>query len=657
MKNIHKYYHTIEDIFYMEDKIVLECSTSIERFNKIKGFWSSIFGDLNSIEIHRNNEIVKYQVELVYDAKKVGDRREDFYAILKNGKKERVWKPNPHLQENTLPKGYSFTNRYLNLSYQKEEFGRISLFTPILRTIEYTSKIMKIKGYLFLPKYSNYDISRFKMQFMKFRDESILFEFPFQLKLTKDDEIFGFFSSNDFYKFNDVEVFIFDIDIPLLVISCYSGIFNIVIENNGRTRLIQNYHSSLEKTEKLFTYNIDEDNLALFNFYYDDIVTVWRFEIYQMSQIEYQLLKALKNNKRNKNVWLIGEQILSAQDNGKHFYHYMIENHPEIEVYYVLEKSSKDFNSLNPKGVLAYGSYKHFEVASRAKVLVFSHMPNYLIPKINHITEYKNRYKAYLRVFLQHGVIANKNVDVMHKKIRDYDIFNVSSTLEKSIINKHLGYSNNEIKVNGLPRWDRLFNESKRGNKILIMPTFRDNLEQATEQTFKESDYFNFWNGLLSNKKFIEYIEQNSITVYFYLHIILERFSKEFTTISKNIFFKNSDNLQDLLLECGMLVTDYSSVSFDMLFQNKPVVYVPFDSKNMVELRGGGAYIDYQKDLPGDICFTIEDTIDAIISRVDDNWSIDTKYKKRRLKFFDYIDANNSKRVYKSIIDRLEIGE
>ena len=656
MKNVHKHYHTIEDIFYTDSRVVLECSTSVQKFDKLKGFWSSLFGDLKFIEIHRENKVVNYQVELYMDAKKVGERREEFYSVLKSGKKERVWKPGYDLEKEKLPKGYTFTNRYLNLCYQKNEFGRISLFTPILKSIEYLPEEMNIKGYLFLPKHGDYDISKFKMQFMKFRDEKILFEFPFQLHLTREDEIFGFFSSNDFYKFNDVEVFLFDIKISLSIISKYSGIFNIVIENSGRTRLIQNYHSSLEKTEKLSTYNTNEDDLALFNFYYDDIVTVWRFEIYQMSQIEYQLLQVLKREKRDNKVWLVGEQILSAQDNGKHFYNYMIENYPEIEVYYILEKASKDFETLNPKGLIAYGSYKHFEVASRASVLAFSHMPNYLIPKINHITEYKQRYRAYLRVFLQHGVIANKNVDVMSKKIRDYDMFNVSSTFEKSIIHKHLGYSDSEIVINGLPRWDRLFNEKKRSNKILIMPTFRDNLEQATEKTFVESEYFSFWNGLLSDKNFIEYIEKNSIIVYFFLHIILERFSKEFNSTSKNIIFKNSDNLQDLLLDSGMLVTDYSSVSFDMLFQNKPVVYVPFDSKNMENLRGGGEYIDYQKDLPGELCFTVQETVSEIINRVEDNWNIPKKYQGRTLKFFDSIDGDNSKRVYHSIMDKLEVG-
>ena len=654
MKKIYKYYHTIDDIFYTNSNVVLVCSTSIEKFNKIRGFWSSIFGDLKYREVHRENGLVKYQVELYRDKNSVGDRREEFYATLKNGKKERVWKPSYSLAEHTLPNGYTFTNRYLNLCYQKEEFSRISLFTPILKSINYGSEVMSIQGYLFLPRYGDYDISKFKMQFMKFREEKIMFEFPFKLTLPKDIDIFGFFNASDFYKFNDVEVFLFDIEIPLSVISSYVGIFNIVIENNNRTRLIQNYHTSFEKEEKLSTYPIDSSNLALFNFYYDDIVTVWRFEIYHIDKSQYPLLSNLKDAERSNNVWLVGEYTISARDNGMHFYHYMLDNHPEIELYYVIEKNSKDRDKLNPSRVIEYGTYQHFEVASRAKVLAFSHMPNYLIPKINYITEYKNRYKAYLKVFIQHGVIATTtSMNMVRKEIRRYDLFNVSSEFEKSIITKYLHYSDSEVVVNGLPRWDRLYNEKITSDTILIIPTYRNDLEQATDDNFIESDYFKFWNALLTNQRFIDYIEKNNIKVHFFIHIILSRFINKFSINSKNITFKNSDNLQDLLLNCGMLVTDYSSVSFDAIFQNKPVVYVPFDFENMLSMRGGEQYIDYKKDLPGEVCITIDQTVDEMISRVESGWVIDSKYEDRRLNFFKYIDNKNSQRLYQSILDRL----
>jgi len=655
MQNIYKSYHVIEDIFYSSNRVVIICLVSSKKFDNIKGFWSSIFGNLKFTELSRQNNLVEYRVEFYNQKNSLGSKREEFYAILKSGKKERVWKPSPYLKESSLPKGYSFTNRYLNLSYQEKEFGRITLFTPILKQVEYSNGLMKIEGYLFLPRYGDYDITKFKVQLIKFREESISFEFPIRLGLAKEGEIFGYFYVNDFYKFNNVKVLMFETEIDLNTIYSYSGIFNLVVENSGKTRLIQNYHTSLEKEEKIFTYNISENNLALFNCYYDDIVTVWRFEIYHMSILEYIRLNSLKKRVRDDTIWLIGEYSISARDNGMHFYHYILNNHPEINVYYIIEKNSKDRENLNLSHVIEYGSYRHFEVASKAKVLVFSHMANYLIPKIDTITSYKNRYQNYLTVFLQHGVIATTtSMSFMRKEIRKYNIFNVSSEFEKKIVSKHLHYSDKDIMVCGLPRWDRLYIEKRTSNTILIIPTYRNNLEQATDKTFIESNYFKFWDRLLSNKKLIKYIEENNIKIHFFIHIILSRFINKFTVKSKNILLKNSDNLQDLLLNCGMLVTDYSSVSFDALFQNKPVVYVPFDFNEMVSIRGGEQYIDYKKDLAGEVCITVDETVNEIIARAESGWVIDDKYKDRRLKFFKYIDANNAKRVYDSIINELK---
>jgi len=656
MKNIHKQYHTIEDVFYTENKVILECLTSIEKFNNIKGFWSSIFGDLNFIEIHREDRLVKYRVELYRKKNSIGERREEFYVVLKNGRKERVWKPSSSLELSSLPSGYGFTSIYINLTYQKNLLPRHKFFTVILDTLEYTSAFMKLRGYLFIPKHSDYDLSKFVMKFSKFRQESIMIEFPICLTLPREKEIFGFLSADIFSKFTETEVFLFDIEIPLVDISIYSGIFNILIANTTQVRRIQNFHTALSREEKISTYLIDDTNIALFNFYYDTTVKVWRFEIYRMSQKENLLLGYLENQERDDFIWLVGEYTISASDNGMHFYHYVLENHPQIDIYYVIDKSSKDYKNLNKSKVLDYGSYQHFKIAAKAKVLVFSHMPNYLIPKINSITKYKDKYQTYLRVFLQHGVIAKKNVNVMQKKNFEYDIFNVSSQLEQSIVNKNLHYEMDDILINGLPRWDRIFNEKRKSNTILIMPTFRDDLEQSTSEVFKSSNYFKFWNGLLSNQKFIDYIEENNIIVFFFIHIVLVRFIDTFSINSKRILFKNSDKLQELLLDCGMLVTDYSSVSFDVLFQNKPVIYVPFDYSHIVKIRGGENYIDYEKDLPGDICYSVEELIVAIINRVNSGWNIAEKYQDRRLKFFKNIDNKNSERVYKSIVSHKKIN-
>ena len=64
----------------------------------------------------------------------------------------------------------------------------------------------------------------------------------------------------------------------------------------------------------------------------------------------------------------------------------------------------------------------------------------------------------------------------------------------------------------------------------------------------------------------------------------------------------------------------------------------------MIDQRGGKQLINYDNDLPGPVCYTISESVDAIISTVNSGWVIDQKYKDRRLKFFKYIDDNNSKK-------------
>jgi CDP-glycerol glycerophosphotransferase (TagB/SpsB family) len=237
-----------------------------------------------------------------------------------------------------------------------------------------------------------------------------------------------------------------------------------------------------------------------------------------------------------------------------------------------------------------------------------------------------------------------------HKRLRNYNLFNVCSKFEKNIIINNLGYKNKEVVINGFPRWDRLYKEKKFTSTILIMPTWRNDLANVDDEFFIQSNYFKFWNSLLNHKDFKNYINENNIKVNFFIHVVLNRFIKHFNVNSKYISFKNDENIQDLLLNCGMLITDYSSVSFDVLFQNKPVIYAPFDFEHMVALRGGGEqYIDYEKDLPGPICKTADEVINSIIKISENGWKIDRKHKNIRKKWFKYIDANNSKRVYRSI--------
>ena len=96
--------------------------------------------------------------------------------------------------------------------------------------------------------------------------------------------------------------------------------------------------------------------------------------------------------------------------------------------------------------------------------------------------------KRYLRrkglVFLQHGVTALKKVDFFYGKGKagSCNLFVVTSDFEKGIIEKYLGYAEDEIVNSGFARWDVLEDKSEGLREILIMPTWRSWLENATAE-------------------------------------------------------------------------------------------------------------------------------------------------------------------------------
>ena len=66
-----------------------------------------------------------------------------------------------------------------------------------------------------------------------------------------------------------------------------------------------------------------------------------------------------------------------------------------------------------------------------------------------------NKQKLY---FLQHGVLALKNVDSLFSvdSSSSVDYFTASSEFEKNIIVNRMGYNPDKVPVTGLARWDGL---------------------------------------------------------------------------------------------------------------------------------------------------------------------------------------------------------
>lgn len=354
---------------------------------------------------------------------------------------------------------------------------------------------------------------------------------------------------------------------------------------------------------------------------------------------------------KDYNTWLVGERYDTAQDNGYAFYKYLRDN-TEVNAYYTIESGAADYDKIkSDPHVLSFGSVEHFEIAFKAGVLLGTHDLENLLP-YKPARDFFN-YEDTVKVFLQHGVLGRKRVEY-HKKYYDlpFDLFIVSSEPEKyDVVMKKLGYDDEDVAITGLARFDSL----PRGNKtkdILLMPTWRDWIN--TDEVFLSSQYFHNYNGLIHNERLIKLLEDNDVQLNFYPHYRAQMyFNDEILNPSNNINFiqLGTRTVQELLIDHSLLITDYSSVSFDFTLMNKPVIYYHFDVRKF--FRQGKLRPLFHTFI-GDIARTEDDLIDLIEQQIKLNFQSNHPDISG---IFKYQDHNNSSRIYNSVKEKIENRE
>ncbi|WP_142924504.1 CDP-glycerol glycerophosphotransferase family protein, partial [Mammaliicoccus sciuri] len=324
------------------------------------------------------------------------------------------------------------------------------------------------------------------------------------------------------------------------------------------------YRTAKYKKDTYFSSKIIEESNQ--KIYYLSTITPFKNIKLERFSITGNQLRVMSNNEKNPNIWLIGERFDTAQDNGIVFFNWLREN-TSIDAYYVIDENALDYQNIkHNKKVLKFGSLEHFKIASKAKVLASTHDFENILP-------YKPAkgffgYEDTLKVFLQHGVLGRKSVEY-HKNYYDlpFDIFNVSSMSEKyDIVVNEMGYDKENVYISGLSRFDNLpiANDNKKIKKILIMPTWRDWLN--SDFAFENSEYLERYLSLIKNKKLNQIIENNNIEINFYPHYRAQSYFKLFlmnNEIKVQYIELGEKTVQSLLIEHDLLITDYSSVSFD----------------------------------------------------------------------------------------------
>lgn len=361
---------------------------------------------------------------------------------------------------------------------------------------------------------------------------------------------------------------------------------------------------------------------------------------------------------RRKHIRLVFEKFcMMAQDNGFYFFRYCMEHREKTEkkahYYYVLNRDSLDRENLLPykDRVLDFLSIRHMIYLQAAEILISTDGRNHLYASNPKASILKRPLRKKPLVFLQHGVTAFKRVDFFYGKgtANSCDLFVVTSDFEKEIVRKHFGYREDEIANAGFARWDVLTDKSEGSREILIMPTWRAWLENTTEGEFLQSDYYRNYMQLLNTPRFYELLREHDLTACFYLHSKLRGFLTDFTVHSDRIRLVEFGTYpaNELLMKCRLLITDYSSVSWDVLYQGKPVIFFQFDRPAYMEAHG--SYVNFDTDLFGDCTKNAGELLEAMELCILDGMRLRPEYARMRERYFPMVDDQNSARICEAI--------
>lgn len=438
--------------------------------------------------------------------------------------------------------------------------------------------------------------------------------------------------------------------------------FSILDENNNvlkdNLNIIYNRASRLSKSSK---YLISDKYLSEAN---ENSISIFRKTISKNIELEIKTLISLISNRprrwfilifirifffilspffKSKRIWIFMDRPDFADDNGLRLFEYAVNQDDEIKKYFTLKKGCANFSDIKKIGpVISYKSLKHLFYLLFADEVLSSHPDNHIVYPFWGIYPHLAGLYKFKLVFLQHGVIKHNISGWLKRYNMNMSLFVSSSKYERDSFFKYpYGFSEEIIQLTGLPRHDYL--EHKEDYKeIVLMPTWRHNLKDISDEEFLKSNYFKIFNSLINNDRLKEICDEKGYRLIFKPHPNVKKFINLFD--KEFVEFDFNRSYQDIFNHASLIITDYSSIDFDVAYLRKPLIYYQADTDFHFNINQ--SYFDYETMAFGEIVNNQDDLIDLIEDYLDNGCKMKDEYIKRVENFFAFNDKNNCKRVY-----------
>jgi CDP-glycerol glycerophosphotransferase (TagB/SpsB family) len=347
-------------------------------------------------------------------------------------------------------------------------------------------------------------------------------------------------------------------------------------------------------------------------------------------------------------IWMIAERKgTSAEENGYIFFEYCQTRENTGDVYFVMEKHSIiSHNWINKKNILIKGSYKHLFLLPFTKYLIFNNDVWDIFPAINPAW-----IPAIKKIFLTHGIKLYGPGVYMRNRANNFDAILVSSDKEKQIIKYEWNIKRPaRLIVTGLPRFDKLLDATPK-KQILFCPTWRKSINQMDHEQFMQSDFFLAITAFLQNDRLLSILKAGDLNLILRTHFNLEKYLHCFKDcFDDRIIIEDSSgsrNLQQALKESMALITDYSSILWDMAYMHRPVILYQFDREAFLAERGLHSFgIEESEMTFARVAKTGDRAVDHLESFSQNGFALTRDEKISADRFFAHRDSDNCKRLY-----------
>ncbi len=299
--------------------------------------------------------------------------------------------------------------------------------------------------------------------------------------------------------------------------------------------------------------------------------------------------------------------------------------------------------------VISLHSWYFLWYCLRARVKVLDHSP------VNAELLYALLYSRTVQIW--HGIPLKKIGHLVNYKMVHYDLVVSTSPFVTEYAFAELfsttqfvecGYPRNDVLTCGVNdrRQLALVNQPiyqwlAQHNRSLVvyMPTWRDDSLSANPIELEALNQFAKAQELTIVIKMHPFIRPEAF--FDTLDTGKYRFTADY---SENIvFYPSTDDIYPLLSRSVMLITDYSSVYFDYLLVDKPILFFVYDLARYIE-KQGDFMLAFDDFTPGDKAFNFAELIQMLLQNLQqDNWQHSRQQLRDRL--FSHADGTSAARL------------